>query len=309
APPISTFGTEAWASAEEKGIFFNMTMSYHHLNDIITSDTALMPLEMPQDCPLLEGDRMDTNSLTYTYYKAHLRDYDTVVQKHERDINNWIFSFSKENISEINEKYDKQKDKLLLSLTREEITWATRRKLTVWMASNCQTDSKREKLVEVLQNYINVTTVGKCGTQKCGKNHHDTYCYRWLAGSHQFYLSFENAVCDDYYSEKLWRPMEYGMVPVVYGGAKYKDILPTGSYIDVHSFPSPGKLAEHLIYLSKNPVAYLRHLRWRRFWRVREPIPWYCKVCSALHRTNKKSRKVLLDEWWNKTAKCYQSIL
>lgn len=189
--------------------------------------------------------------------------------------------------------------------TQEEIAMAKRPKLAAWMASHCPTDSRRESVVAALQRHIVVTTVGKCGKLSCGKNHEDTYCYRWLASSHLFYLSFENALCDDYVTEKLWRPLEHGMVPVVYGGTRYTDILPFGSFINAADFQSAADLARHLAYLGNHPTAYLRHLQWRRFWRVRWPTPW-CNLCSRLHRQQATPSLVTLDAWWNSTATCYE---
>jgi len=34
---------------------------------------------------------------------------------------------------------------------------------------------------------------------------------------YKFTLSFENAVCDDYITEKLWRPLVVGSVPIYMG--------------------------------------------------------------------------------------------
>lgn len=48
-------------------------------------------------------------------------------------------------------------------LTEEEIGWATRPKLAVWMASHCPSMSQREQLVQSLQQWVNITTVGTCG--------------------------------------------------------------------------------------------------------------------------------------------------
>lgn len=194
-----------------------------------------------------------------------------------------------------------------LTLTAEEKGWATRPRLAAWMASHCPTDSRREELVAALRRSIAITTVGKCGELRCGKNHMDSYCYRWLSGSHLFYLSFENAVCDDYHTEKLWRPLEHAMVPVVYGGPTLSNILPFDSYIDVNTFPSAAALVAHLLHLATHLSAYLRHLQWRRYWRVRWPVPW-CGLCAALHR-HPRHAHVSLDLWWNNTATCYDPKL
>lgn len=43
-----------------------------------------------------------------------------------------------------------------------------------------------------------------------------------LAAKYKFTLAMENAVCDDYITEKLWRPFHLGSVPIVFGSTKIK---------------------------------------------------------------------------------------
>ncbi|XP_069954918.1 uncharacterized protein [Cherax quadricarinatus] len=206
------------------------------------------------------------------------------------------------------ENSDYDNDNYNYGLTREEIMWASRRQLVAWMASHCPTVSRRESLVAALQTHISVTTVGKCGELTCGRNHMDTYCFRWLAGSHLFYLAFENDLCEDYHTEKLWRPLEYSMVPVVYGGPSYEHLLPFGSYINVMAFSSAEALSVHLVHLANHPTAYLRHLQWKKYWRVRWPVPW-CNLCAYLHQPHHNHHHTTLDSWWNSTTQCYDPLM
>ncbi|XP_068242193.1 uncharacterized protein [Palaemon carinicauda] len=353
APPISQVATGPWSTAEKNGIYFNMTMSYHHLNDILTLNSALKPLVTAAECPLTTENNLDISSVTYRKYVEHLRKYDDVMDtegsvwnqkilsqregikssgpnpqkensamknlvKDERSIgpfsSNETIEPSTVGLRSMAEKTnDSARDeqmKDIFHFTEQEVKWALRPKIAVWVASNCQTDSKRENLVAALQRHVRVTTVGKCGELKCGRNHHDSFCYRWFGSSHLFYLSLENALCEEYYSEKLWRPMEHNMVPIVYGGAKYNKILPPGSYINVQSYPNILALAKHLVYLSNNPVSYLRYLQWRRYWEVNEPLPWTCNLCSTLHKAaGVMDKRVTLDRWWNDTSDCYDPLL
>lgn len=43
-----------------------------------------------------------------------------------------------------------------------------------------------------------------------------------FVAQYKFTLAFENAVCDDYITEKLWRPLIVGSVPVYYGSPTFK---------------------------------------------------------------------------------------
>ncbi|XP_064116622.1 uncharacterized protein LOC135222465 [Macrobrachium nipponense] len=351
APPLSQHTTGAWSAAEDNGIYFNLTMSYHHLSNITTQNTGLRPLDVSTECPSIEGNELDVSSTTYKTYIEHLRNYDDIMHMEGSALNQMILSqsrrFQKGNaIQEVlmkdemaNRSYSSSENhptepqkklapstegaldmteniiqttrgdgrtKNKFHFTDQEVRWALRSRIAVWMASNCPTDSKREDFVAALQRHVKVTTIGKCGEMKCGRNHLDRFCYRWIAGSHLFYLSLENALCDDYTSEKLWRPMEYGMVPIVYGGADYDKILPPGSYINSQSFQNISALAKYLVYLGNNPVSYLRYFQWRRYWESKEPLPWTCNLCNTLHKiAGVREQWVTLDQWWNDTSECY----
>ena len=50
--------------------------------------------------------------------------------------------------------------------------------------------------------------------------HHDDF--HKLAAKYKFTLAMENAVCDDYITEKLWRPLRLGSLPIVFGSPKVK---------------------------------------------------------------------------------------
>ena len=43
-----------------------------------------------------------------------------------------------------------------------------------------------------------------------------------LVASYKFTVVAENAICDDYVTEKLWRTLEAGSVPIVIGSPKIR---------------------------------------------------------------------------------------
>ncbi|EFX84186.1 hypothetical protein DAPPUDRAFT_4136, partial [Daphnia pulex] len=139
----------------------------------------------------------------------------------------------------------------------------TRKKRTAaWFVSNCVTDSRRESLVRNLSLFIPVDIYGEChGGHQC-RNRPE--CDRMLSRHYRFYLSFENSLCPDYVTEKLYRALAHDTVPVVYGGADYSLYLPAGSYVDARDFESPQSLADHLKKLMSDDRLYLKHFTWRR---------------------------------------------
>ena len=73
---------------------------------------------------------------------------------------------------------------------------------------------------------------------------------------YKFYFAFENSICDDYVTEKLWRALRMNIVPVVLGGYNYSELLPQKSYIDIKDFSSPEKLADYLQVLNGDDNLY-----------------------------------------------------
>ena len=58
----------------------------------------------------------------------------------------------------------------------------------------------------------------------------DTAFFRWAA-RYKFTLAMENYVCEDYTTEKLWRPLRLGSVPIVFGAPNVKVSEMTTDYV------------------------------------------------------------------------------
>ncbi|VDD96722.1 unnamed protein product [Enterobius vermicularis] len=81
--------------------------------------------------------------------------------------------------------------------------------LVLHFVSNCNTPSRREKYIEQLKQHINITQLGECFGKRCSKE-----CADRAIGKHKFYLSFENSVCQDYITEKIYLRLG-NLLPVV----------------------------------------------------------------------------------------------
>lgn len=141
--------------------------------------------------------------------------------------------------------------------------------LVAWMGSHCETlQWDRMKFVGAFKKIINLHTYGKCGDEPVAWNN-DQIIFDVL-GKYKFYLSLENSCCDEYLTEKFWRALEMGLVPVVVGAPyeHYVKYAPPNSFIHVDQFDSLTELAVHLIGLNSNDEKYLEYHQWRNVGRL-----------------------------------------
>ena len=182
-------------------------------------------------------------------------------------------------------------------------------KLVVWTVSNCA--GKRFSYVNKLKQFVKVDIFGGCGSNNCphraGLPTED--CSKLLR-SYKFQLAFENTECLDYVTEKYWgSPLENGIVPIVMGGADYKEIAIPGSYINVLDYPSVKALADYLLYLDKNNTAYNEYFRWKAKYKLSGVLRgghlnrhyhWTCDLCALANNASVKSKVYEhLDDFWS----------
>ena len=159
---------------------------------------------------------------------------------------------------------------------------AKRTKLIAWFCSHQMTNGKRDVYFNELAKYIPIDIYGKCGTLKCVSSPGHS-CDR-LLDEYKFYIAAENSLCPDYVTEKFYRALSHGVVPVVYGGADYTQYGPPHSYVNVANFRSPKELAEYLLLLDKNDALYMEYFRWKEHYVV-NPFPrvGWCQLCEKLN--------------------------
>ncbi|CAL4065118.1 unnamed protein product, partial [Meganyctiphanes norvegica] len=157
-----------------------------------------------------------------------------------------------------------------------------------------------------------VDIYGGCGKLKCGTAQYQARRKNWklkectgVTRKYFFYLAFENAMCRDYVTEKFFRSLGQGVIPVVMGGADYKAIAPPYSYIDALDFPSPKHLADYLNKVASSPDLYNKYFEWKSFYRldIGHPYaPLICGLCEKLHQHRSASHNVAtqlnLTKWF-----------
>ena len=163
-------------------------------------------------------------------------------------------------------------------------------KLVLWMVSNCHARSNRQECVRKLQEHIQVDIIskdGRCGGNiTCPRVRNEDVCYEMMEKTYKFYLSFENAICREYVSEKFFDIISRNIVPVVLGGTDYSSIAPRHSYIDARQY-TPRQLADYLLQIDADDKLYAQFFWWRPFYRVSNlrhtNDQVFCDLCAALH--------------------------
>ncbi|XP_052784432.1 alpha-(1,3)-fucosyltransferase 10-like isoform X2 [Mya arenaria] len=167
----------------------------------------------------------------------------------------------------------------------------------LYLQSDCDVPSDRDTFVELLKKYIPVDSYGACGHNKDMPKRLrfensmaplDEREFFQFAARYKFTLAMENYVCEDYVTEKLWRPFRLGSVPIVFGAPNVKEYLPSNkSAILVEDFEDIKDLAEYVKLLDKNNILYNDYLRFKeqptsntklkKLLKDRDWVPDYCK--------------------------------
>ena len=189
----------------------------------------------------------------------------------------------------------------------------TKTNTTAWLIGNCNFGF-RMKFGKLLEKETTVYVGGAC-------RHHfnkylpcSRYCNLETLKSYKFFLAFENGICRDYITEKYWKYLDLGLVPVVLGGANYSDprLAIPGSFIDASDFKSVKDLAWYLDYLNKNDTAYNKYFEWKQKYKIWHPQfgDWpfesyfLCEICKKLHSNLPNKVYKSLSNFWNMHVDC-----
>ncbi|XP_047130807.1 alpha-(1,3)-fucosyltransferase 11 isoform X1 [Hydra vulgaris] len=197
----------------------------------------------------------------------------------------------------------------------------------VYFQRDCDPPSDRDTYVKELMKYIAIDSYGPCLNNKKppdeinGFHHLSSDSYYHFLARYKFQLAFENCLCQDYMTEKLFRPLHIGSVPVYLGSPLAEEFMPSEkAVIMVEDFDSPRKLAEYLKKLNANDESYDEYLKHRYTGKFSNPkleislklqkwsLPnkyqkpnfgyfmfsgFSCHVCDKLHERNDLLRKHL----------------
>ncbi|UJR36727.1 hypothetical protein I4U23_029443 [Adineta vaga] len=185
-----------------------------------------------------------------------------------------------------------------------------RSKNALWFVSNCEPKA-RFKYYEQLKYYFPIHAFGSCidkDENKCQKN---DPCETEQSRLALFYLAFESQTCTDYITEKFWRALYYGMIPIVFGPNKqsYLDLgVPKSAFIHVDDFQSAKQLGEYLHEISNDYFLYREYFQWINQYQIfyqtndLEPIRM-CELCMRLNMQNRNEHRFYKDiHQWHRTG-------
>ncbi len=131
-----------------------------------------------------------------------------------------------------------------------------------------------------------------------------------LSSRARFYVAFEEEICDDYITERYFRALHHGYVPLVLGGADvgYDEVALAGTYIDAIDFVTeegPLGLRRHLAELPW--LEFSQYLLWQLDYTVDScQGQWRLRLGEKVVADMARQKKSILDfsQFWH-SKKCY----
>jgi len=135
----------------------------------------------------------------------------------------------------------------------------------------CDTPSMRDQYVSELMKFIPVDSYGTCLNNKelpsdiQGSENFESEIFLRFLAQYKFVIAFENAICDDYVTEKLWRTLAIGSIPIYMGAPNVQSLLPNDkSAVLVQDYASPAELAAHIKKINSNDSEYGSYLQHKK---------------------------------------------
>ena len=141
-----------------------------------------------------------------------------------------------------------------------------------YVQSGCDTPSMRDSWVMEFMKHIKVDSYGTCLNNKqlpsdiAGSEQFENEKFLKFLAQYKFVISFENAICDDYVTEKLWRTLRIGSVPLYLGAPNVETLLPNkNSAILVRNFNSPKDVADYVKTINEDDDVYKSFLKHKTY--------------------------------------------
>jgi len=124
--------------------------------------------------------------------------------------------------------------------------------------------SDRLRILSELMGFIEIDSYGKQLNNKSLEGDQGPSTKAQIISQYKFTIAFENAIAEDYVTEKFFEPLIAGSVPVYLGAPNIDDFAPGDHcYVNVSSFSSVKELALHLVNCCNDDTQYQQYLSWK----------------------------------------------
>ena len=169
------------------------------------------------------------------------------------------------------------------------------------MMSHCSDDAGRYKVIEKLRPYIDIDVYGRCGKACPG----DFLSCNELLSTFKFYLALENSDCRDYVTEKYWKAIQNGQIPIVAWKYSMTDLVLPKSYINVYDFVDIHTAGAHIKKVGENKTLYNSYFKWKATY-TKEGRDGFCILCERLKDTSVPSQVYHDTYGWLTSFTCPQ---
>ena len=257
--------------------------------DVLRTSSAIVFCK--NDCVPLNQPPLNANErpLNQVWIYFGLESPATQEQLYKRHIPSWKNSFNWSMTYQLNSDIvipygvltAKQfaENRNLSDIFRGKSKWAA------WLVNQCNVPSLRDKFVDKVRKHgLPVDIFGRCGKELT------TDPEKMISSEYKFYMSFENSMCEDYLTEKVFKYFNYDTILVVRGGANYKKkLFPKHTFIDTADFKSFKSLVDYLKLVGNNGSLYTTYLRNKARYTstgFSNLNLSYCAVCNKLNYVN-----------------------
>ncbi|KAL4225577.1 hypothetical protein ACF0H5_016265 [Mactra antiquata] len=209
------------------------------------------------------------------------------VMKYRSDFN-WTMTFDKK-LADIHLPYGELRKYKKYVVKDYTAIALNKRKEALMVVSHCPVDSKRMDYAKKLNETIDVTVLGSCGTKwDCGQALYHDDCFSIL-NEYAFFLPFENSLCHQYFTEKLFDNFHYNTLFVTRGGLPYEasSTFPKGVVIDFDQFESPQHLGRKLKQIMEDKEEYAKRLEMKsQYYSINIRESYQRALCDLCYRLN-----------------------
>jgi alpha-1,3-fucosyltransferase 10 len=172
-----------------------------------------------------------------------------------------VMSFSRS--ADIWTSYCPSKDTWRSALEKPVGAKSAQAPLVMFQSSGFNRSARREFALEIMHE-LQVDSFGQSLNNKQLSEDRGRETKLETISRYNFCLALENAIEDDYVTEKFFDPLLVGVVPVYRGAPNVADFAPGKQcFINTHDFSSVPALVAYLKHLIADEHAYKAYLSWR----------------------------------------------